>query len=116
ALPPSGPDLLLRQGRFRVRADWSAPGFGQGRGQGAPFTDESGYFTFFGSTNVELLVKVLNGCQSNQSYWVFLGGATNVGTTIRVEDTQTGQVKTYNSPLGVPFRTVLDTAAFQTCP
>jgi hypothetical protein len=112
----SGPALSLRQGRFLVRADWSAPGFGQGSAQAVPLTDESGYFTFFGPSNVELVAKVLNGCPVNQRYWVFLAGLTNVGVTVEVEDTVTGQRETYVNPERRVFQPVLDTSRFATCP
>lgn len=108
--------VVLRQGRFRVQADWSAPGFGEGTARGVPLTDESGYFTFFGPTNVEMIVKVLNCCTVNQRYWVFLAGLTNVGVTVHVEDTLTGHLETYSNPLGQTFQSVIDTASFATCP
>jgi hypothetical protein len=113
---PGGPALMLRQGRFRVWADWSAAGFGQGSALGVPLTDESGYFTFFSPTNVELIVKVLNGCPVNQRYWIFLAGLTNVGVTVHVEDTVTGRLETYVNPSGKAFQPVLDTSRFATCP
>jgi len=116
ALTVSDPTLSLRQGRFRVSAEWRAPGIGQGIAQGVPLTDESGYFTFFGLTNVELVAKVLNGCPVNQRYWIFLAGMTNVGVTVQVEDTLTGRRETYVNPLGQAFQPVLDTSTFATCP
>ncbi|HEV8582410.1 MAG TPA: hypothetical protein VGX68_25365 [Thermoanaerobaculia bacterium] len=112
----SGPDLFLRQGRFHVRANWNAPGFGQGTAQAVQLTDESGYFTFFDPNNVELIVKVLQGCPVNQRYWVFMAGLTNVGVTIFVEDTLTGHQETYDNPVGRPFQPILDTGRFATCP
>ncbi len=112
----TGPALSLHQGRFLVQADWSAPGFGEGSAQGVTLTEESGYFTFFSPTNVELIAKVLDGCLSNQRYWVFLAGLTNVAVTIQVEDTLTGQRETYANPLGRPFQLVVDTSRFATCP
>ena len=113
---PAGPVLSLRQGRFDIRANWNAPGFGQGSAQAVQLTDESGYFTFFDPNNVELIVKALNGCPVNQRYWVFMAGLTNVGVTIFVEDTLTGHQETYSNPMGRPFQPILDTAKFATCP
>lgn len=112
----SGPTLALHQGRFNVTADWNAPGFGQGRAQGVELTDESGYFTFASAGNVELVLKVLNGCPLNQRFWVFLAGLTDIGVTVQVEDTTTGQRKTYTHPPGRAFQPVLDTDALATCP
>jgi hypothetical protein len=111
-----GPTLALRQGRFEVSADWNAPGFGQGHAQGVALTDESGYFTFTSPSNVELVVKVLNGCPLNQRYWVFLAGLTDVGVTVQVVDTQSGRRQLYTNPAGKPFPPVQDTGAFPTCP
>jgi len=113
--PASG--LQLQQDRFFVWAEWNAPGgIGPGAAHGVPLTDESGYFTFFSPTNVELIVKVLNGCAVNHRYWVFLAGLTNVAVTVHVEDRLTGQVATYVNPYGRPFPPVQDTSSFATCP
>lgn len=113
--PSSG--LQLQQDRFLVWAEWNAPGgIGPGAAQGVPLTAESGYFTFFSPTNVELIVKVLNGCAVNHRYWVFLAGLTNVAVTLHVEDRLTGQVATYVNPYGRPFPPVQDTSTFATCP
>jgi hypothetical protein len=112
----AGPVLTLRGGRFHIRANWNAPGFGQGSAQAVQLTDESGYFTFFDPNNVELIVKVLQGCPVNQRYWVFMAGLTNVGVTIFVEDTLTGHQENYANPVGRPFQPVLDTLQFATCP
>jgi len=79
-------------------------------------TDESGYFTFFGPANVEVVLKVLNGCSVNQRYWIFIAGLTNVGVTVSVTDAQTGRTKTYTNPAGRTFPPVLDTSSFDTCP
>ncbi|MGH9362982.1 MAG: hypothetical protein ACRD2T_13795, partial [Thermoanaerobaculia bacterium] len=80
-------------------------------------TDDAGYFWFFAPENIEMTVKVVNACvpQFNR-FWVFLSGLTNVQVVTTVTDTKTGQVKTYTNPQGRPFRTILDTQAFATCP
>jgi hypothetical protein len=51
---------------------------------------EGGLFWFFDSGNPEILVKVLNGCALTDHYWVFYAATTNVGFTLTVTDTQTG--------------------------
>ena len=43
-------------------------------GQAAPLSSDSGTFSFFRTGNKEMLVKVLDGCAINSSYWVFLLG------------------------------------------
>jgi hypothetical protein len=79
-------------------------------------TADSGYFYFFNSANIEIVIKVLNACALNQRYWVFAAGLTNVEVNLRVVDTQTGTVKTYLNPIQTAFAPVQDTDAFATCP
>ncbi len=78
-------------------------------------TGDTGYFWFFGSNNVELVVKVLDACGLSQKYWVFAGGLTNVNVVITVRDTRTGVVKTYTNPINTAFMPIQDTGAFATC-
>jgi CSLREA domain-containing protein len=104
--------LCLNNDRFRVTATYQPPQGPGGAARAAEFTSDSGYLTFFDPNNVEVTVKVLNGCGFNNRYWVFLAGMTNVEVTVTVTDTATGAVKTYTNPQGRLFRTVADTAAF----
>jgi CSLREA domain-containing protein len=111
-----GPTLCLNASRFRVTARWRLASGPSGDGLGIPLTSDSGLFWFFDPDNVELTVKVLNGCGVNNRHWVFLSGLTNVEVTVTVTDTATGAVKTYLNPLNRNFRPVFDTVAFATCP
>ncbi|HEX7184142.1 MAG TPA: CSLREA domain-containing protein, partial [Thermoanaerobaculia bacterium] len=111
-----GPTLCLNNDRFRITVQWRTRQGQTGSGQAVALTDESGYFYFFDRENVELTFKVLNGCASNNRYWVFLSGLTNVQVTVTVTDTRSGQTRTYTNPLGTAFQPVLDTRAFATCP
>jgi len=108
--------LCLAGGRFRVEVAWRTPDGGSGAGQAVRLTAESAYFWFFDAANVELLVKVLDGCPVNGRYWVFAGGLTNVATTLTVTDTRSGAVETYRNPQGTAFAPLQETAAFSTCP
>jgi predicted outer membrane repeat protein len=110
-----GPVLCLSQQRFRVTAAWKRPG-AAGTGKGMRLNGDSGTFWFFDPANVELTVKVVNGCAANGRYWVFLSGLTNVEVAVTVTDAKTGKVKTYANPLNTTFVTKLDTNAFNTCP
>jgi len=74
--------------------------------RGEPF-----YFWFFDDANVELILKVLDGRAINVHFWVFYGALSNVAYTINVTDTDTGQTKQYQNPLG-QFCSVGDTTAF----
>ncbi|HVT57485.1 MAG TPA: PKD domain-containing protein [Thermoanaerobaculia bacterium] len=108
--------LCLLGGRFQVAATWQTGSGTSGAAQAVPLTGDTGSFWFFDPSNVELLVKVLDGCPASNSFWVFAGGLTNVGVVLRVTDSQTGMVRTYDNPQGTAFLPLQDTAAFATCP
>ncbi len=108
--------LCLQGGRFRVEADWRTPDGESGQGTAVSLTGDSGYFWFFGDSNIELVVKVLDACGPFDRFWVFSGGLTNVEVTLRVTDTATGQLRTYTNPLNQPYLPLQDANAFDTCP
>ena len=107
--------LCLNDSRYRVQAQWFTPGGRSGVGQVIPLTEDTGAFWFFGPGNVEVVIKVLNGCSVNARYWAFAAGLTNVDVSLTVTDTQTGTVKTYANAQGTPFPPIQDTRAFATC-
>jgi len=112
---PSGP-ILLRNGRFRVTAEFvTAPGATPLPTQGALLTDDTGYLWFFNQSNVEVLLKVVDGCALNDRFWVFAAGLTDVEMRITVEETKTGASKVYENPRGTAFRPVQDTSTFGGC-
>jgi hypothetical protein len=98
-----------------VTTEWAMRDGLSGAGQAVALTSDAGYFTFFDSANVEVLVKVLNGCGLNSRYWIFAAGLTDVNVILTVTDTQTGSVQTYTNPQGTPFQPIQDTNAFATC-
>jgi len=109
--------LCLLGGRFSARATWSIPSRGESGQAGAvPLSDNSGWFWFFDPGNIEMAVKVLDGCKADGHEWVFAGGLTNVETTLTVVDFRGGEVRTYSSPAGVAFPAIQDTKAFAACP
>ena len=63
-------------------------------------TDSTGVATFFDADNVELVFKVLDGTEANGNHWVFYGGMTDLGYTLTVTDTRTGEVKSYRNEPG----------------
>jgi hypothetical protein len=77
---------------------------------------DSGAFWFFGFSNWEMLVKVLDGCGVNGHFWVFAAGSTDLEYTLRVTDTSTGNVQEYFNPLGGTATAITDTIAFADCP
>jgi hypothetical protein len=123
-LSPAGPAvcvpgpsaMCLAGGRFKVEATWRLPDGSSGPAQVVKLTDDSGYLWFFGSTNIEAVVKVIDACGIGGKFWVFAGGLTNVETTLTVTDTQKDAVKTYTNPQSTAFLPIQDTAAFATCP
>jgi hypothetical protein len=108
--------LCLNNGRFGVTATWRTQAGASGSAQAVSLTADTGYLWFFDRNNVEAVVKVLNGCGVNNRYWVFAGGLTDVSVELTVEDSHTGDVKTYRNPQGTPFQPIQDTNAFATCP
>jgi hypothetical protein len=107
--------MCLNNDRFAVSATYST-GSLSGQATAVKLTSDSGYFSFFNTSNIESVVKVLNACGLNSRYWVFAGGLTNVSTTITVRDTKTGTVKTYTNPPNTPFQPIQDTDALAVCP
>lgn len=104
--------LCLNGDRFRVRAAWRAVNLGtSGQAQAMSLTSDTGYFWFFSSNNVELVIKVVDGRAFNDHFWVFYGALSDVEYTITVTDTETGSVRTYFNPQG-QLASVADTAAF----
>ncbi|HEX5716082.1 MAG TPA: hypothetical protein VF179_07985 [Thermoanaerobaculia bacterium] len=108
--------VLLKGGRFRVTAEFvTAPGATPLPTQGALLTDDTGYLWFFNQSNVEVLIKVVDGCALNDRFWIFAAGLTDVEMRITVEDTKTGASKVYENTRGTAFRPVQDTSAFEGC-
>ncbi|MBV8202449.1 MAG: PQQ-binding-like beta-propeller repeat protein, partial [Acidobacteria bacterium] len=104
--------LCLQGGRFQVRAAWQTADGATGDGQAVALTADTGYFWFFGSANIEVVTKVLNGCGLGHHFWVFAGGLTNVHVVITVIDTANGAMRVYQNPQGTAFAPLQDTNAF----
>jgi fibronectin type III domain protein len=113
---PSATAMCLNQNRFRVQAAYRTGSGLSGQAQAVKLTSDSGYLWFFNPDNIEVVVKVLNGCGVNAHYWVFAGGLTNVEVQLIVTDTQTGLQKRYTNPLNTAFQPIQDTNALATCP
>jgi hypothetical protein len=116
ACTASDTTLCLGNGRFQVTATFNAGSGGSGNAHVVALTDDTGYLWFFASSNVEAVIKVLDGCGLGGHHWVFAGGLTNVKVVITVTDTQTKAVKTYTNPANTIFKAIQDTTAFATCP
>jgi len=104
--------LCLNSGRFKVQVNWRVPSQGtSGVGTAAALTGDTGYFWFFSSNNIELVLKVVDGRGFNGKFWVFYGALSDVEYSIAITDTATGTVRTYSNPSG-SLASVADTAAF----
>ena len=93
--------LRLMGDQFRVQVSWRDPGSGQaGFGHAVPGADQTGYFWFFDQSNLELVVKALDGRALNAHYWLFYGALSNVEYWVDVTETRTGRTKRYHNPPG----------------
>src|SRR6202030_4202394 len=88
-----------RRFKIEVAFQTSQGGGASGHGPAIPLSPvgitHGGAFCFFSADNPEMLVKVLDGCSINGEKWFFASAATNVGYTVTLTDTETGQQKIY---------------------
>jgi hypothetical protein len=128
AVPAAGPTgcsstaaSLCIAGRFQIAVQYQtaqgggAAGSGQAIGLQSLGVARGGLFWFFAADNPEMLVKVLDACALNDKFWIFYAAGTNVGFTLTVTDTQTGQMRTYRNPDATSAPPVQDTSALP-CP
>jgi hypothetical protein len=110
--------------RFEVRVAFQTTQGGGSSGMGHAISLSSlgvgrgGLFWFFNPSNPELLIKVLNACIPvfGNRYWVFYSAGTNIGLTITVRDTTTGETRTYTNPDRNPAPPVQDSVGFPCTP
>ncbi len=114
---PSDTRFCFNGGRFAVEIEWRDFAGNTGFGRvNALQSGDSGLQWFFDPDNLEVLVKVLNGCPINGHVWVYSAATTNVEYTLRVTDTETDTTKEYFNELGNAADAITDTTAFQSCP
>jgi|GEM_PF-3150281 len=105
-------------GRFKIQVSFhtsSTSGTGNAIALSGLGVSQGGLFWFFGATNPEMLIKIINGCSLNSHFWVFFAATTNVGFTVTVTDTVTGHQAIYTNPNNHAAPPVQDTSAL-TCP
>lgn len=113
----STPDrLCLRNDRFEVSATYLDYQGHHGPALAEAMTSDTGYFWFFTPANVEVVLKVIDGCSYNSAFWIYAGGLTDVEVKIDVKDVPSGAVKHYSNPLGTPFAPIGDIQGLTTCP
>ena len=113
---PDAQTLCLSNGRFRAAVTWRTPAQ-TGNATVVPVSSaDSGLLWFFDPDNWEMLIKVLDGCAIDNTYWVFLAATTNVGYQVSVTDTLDGQARVYYHPLNGAPVSLTDTSALAVCP
>jgi hypothetical protein len=114
----ANPEWLRRH--FEVQLDWRDRQGGEHRARATRLTMESGQFSFFDPSNVELVVKVLDGRALNEHLWVFAASMTDLAYTLTVTEHTVCDIcsppfssrsSTYTVPAGLNVN-VLDTRAF----
>ncbi len=103
--------LCLLDGRFEVTAEWTKAEGESGVATPLPGAHATGYMWFFSPGNIELAVKALDGTRTNNAFWIFAAGLTDVDYELTVTDTVAGLSKTYSNP-SRPFCGLGDTSAF----
>jgi subtilisin family serine protease len=93
-------NLCLLQNRFGVEVSWTNYQGISGAGIARPLTTDSGLFWFFAPANLELLVKMVDGCAFNGHYWVYAAATTDVEYHLRVTESATGAYRTFDNTLG----------------
>ena len=111
---PSDTRLCLNDSRFAVEATWQNYQGAVGQAYARPLEglSDSGLMWFFRDTNMELTVKVLNGCALTGTWWVSLASTSDVSFEVTVTDTLNDVTRTYDNELGERFQPIQDTQAF----
>lgn len=73
---------------------------------------DSGLFWFFDPKNTEVMVKVLDGCAVNDHFWVLGSASTNVGFTLKLTNSATGDTWEVSNPGGKLAPAFADVNAF----
>lgn len=114
--PDSGINLCLNDGRFKVEVDFVGHDGVAGQAHVVPYGDSSGIFWFFNEATIEMHLKIIDGCDFNNSYWVYGAASTDVEYGIFVTDLEAMEIKGYLNAAGNSAVAVTDSTAFATCP
>jgi hypothetical protein len=100
--------LCVDGNRFRVDVSSQVPDGRVFPGRSVKLTSDTGYFWFFNADNVELIVKVLNGCvfPDINAHLVFASGLTNVEVDMTIIDTQSGAIQRYQNAQETAFQPI----------
>ena len=106
---PGAAELCLLGNRFQVTVEWQTAQGQSGAGQALPLTATTGLFWFFAPANLDLVVKVVDGCALNGRTWVFAGGLTNVQVALHVLDTMEAVARSIAAGTFEPVATTFET-------
>ncbi|MCG8456574.1 MAG: hypothetical protein MI919_09865, partial [Holophagales bacterium] len=107
----------VQGGRFALEATWrDAEGNADSARVAPAGSADTALLWFFEPSNWELMVKVLDGCEINGHFWVYAAASTDVEYQLSVTDLETGQLFTYQNPLGTASPAVDAIQAFSGCP
>jgi hypothetical protein len=84
--------LCLHSNRFKVEVK---AGIDAKKGVTNTYSPESGSFSLFSSSNLEVMAKIVNGTAINGKFWVYHGGLTSLNYDMKITDTTTGVAKHY---------------------
>ncbi|REK08718.1 MAG: hypothetical protein DWQ36_08680 [Acidobacteria bacterium] len=117
SVAPGRVETHLLDGAFEVRAAVRLA-------EGAPMrparvastgSEQSAFFYFLGPENLEIQVKVLDGCSLNGHFWVFGAANSDLEFSLRVRQVATGAERVYEHSGGSPAHAINDTTAFTGC-
>ena len=112
---PGASRLTLHGGRFEVCASYRTLAGTEGVGVPLPLTPESGGFWFFSPDNLEVVLKLLDGCGTNGNYWIYSAGLTNLEVTVGVIDTWSGQTWVFDNDQATAFPPVGEITSLPVC-
>jgi hypothetical protein len=106
-----GTTACLQASRFQVQVTYQLDGQ-TATAQALQLSDDTTAFWFVDGSDLELLVKILDGGSINGDYWVFSAGLSSVAYTVTVTDVLAESVRTYSKPAGT-LESFADINAFQ---
>jgi plastocyanin len=108
--------VCLAGGRFEATVEYHRSPLDRQTGRILlPEAPGAGLFSSSQSADPQLLVNVVDGCNVNGHYWLYLATAADLEVTVRVRDTQTGRTWAYFNPAGRVPAPVRDVEAFAAC-
>jgi hypothetical protein len=113
--------LCLLNGRFSATLKWNDGSGLKDAYVAGPKTDSAssaaGLFYFYAAdpSNWEILTKMIDGCGTNNHFWVLTAASTGFGWELKIKDESQGTTKTFTHPLDGQASGIADFEAFATC-